>query len=374
MCLYRNRNTPRIFRARIEHYLKKGEPAQVGKLAFRDALSNYVRHHDRTTILRGVAGKATRKQIEAELEERNYVNQLNAIGLDYDDILEAVNDFLSSSINRTAWSSKGMISESSLETFEKELVLTWRNKRRRTRVRYYDKTAEEQGQLIYTDCIEHSTALDGLQTPQTFVRGSWHALADDLVVGWHPKYETILKTRQPSARDATGVTAMSTLTHETRCVQNPALGAVLLWRYAVAWTKHSPTSGHPPLPHLFLVLPILFHQDTFDILKGTNRPTGLHGFAEKFSRKAVCKSDVLVSIHARALSWRELTWESLQVAVYSRLVTLLPASGTVVPLTEARPTGLSAQTRALLVNAEKLGEWCSRLTLFEIAAIMKVQF
>ena len=167
---------------------------------------------------------------------------------------------------------------------------------------------------------------------------------------------------------------MSTLTHETRCVQNPALGAVLLWRFTVAWTKQSSTSGHPPLPQVFLVLPVLFHEDTFDLLKGTNRPTGLHGFAQKFSRKAICKSDVLLGVHARALAWRELTWESLQLAVRSRLVTVIPASGTVVPLTETRASGVPTHVKRLVTNAEKLEAWCSHLSLFEIASVLKVHF
>ena len=68
---------------------------------------------------------------------------------------------------------------------------------------------------------------------------------------------------------------MSTLTQETRCVQNSALGAVLLWRYTSGWTKHNKTSAHPPLQLLFIVLPILFHRETLTILKSTNRPSKL---------------------------------------------------------------------------------------------------
>ena len=77
---------------------------------------------------------------------------------------------------------------------------------------------------------------------------------------------------------------MSTLTQEVRHVQNPALGSTLLWRFACGYTEHHKTSDAPPLPLLFIVLPILFHRETFEILKRTNRPTGLHGFADKFSQ------------------------------------------------------------------------------------------
>lgn len=167
---------------------------------------------------------------------------------------------------------------------------------------------------------------------------------------------------------------MSTLTQETRHVQNPALGGVLLWRYACGYTEHHKTSDHPPLQLLFIVLPILFHRETFEVLKSTNRPTGLHGFADKFSQSKLGKSDVLFGIQSRALPWRNLTWESVQLAIQSRLMTLSRSSGTAIPLTTSSPTGVPASVRQLLSNAEKLGQWCSELSLFEIGTILKVGF
>lgn len=167
---------------------------------------------------------------------------------------------------------------------------------------------------------------------------------------------------------------MSRLTQETRHVQNPALGGVLLWRFACGYTEHHKTSEHPPLQLLFVVLPILFHRETLEVLKGTNRPSGLHGFADKFSRSNVGKSDVLLGIQSRALSWRKLTWESVQLATQSRLITLSRSNGTAIALTSASPTGVPPSVRPLLTNAEKLGQWCSDLSLFEIGTILKVGF
>ena len=85
-----------------------------------------------------------------------------------------------------------MISEASLKRFERELQLTWRNKRRRTSLTHKDDTATVQGQLTYTDCIEHNAKMDDLETPKPFIRGSWHALADELAIGWHPDYKAAL--------------------------------------------------------------------------------------------------------------------------------------------------------------------------------------
>ncbi len=167
---------------------------------------------------------------------------------------------------------------------------------------------------------------------------------------------------------------MSTLTEEVRHIQNPALGGVLIWRFACGYAHQHKTSTPPPLPLTFIVLPILLHFETFDVLKRTLRPSGLHGFADKFSRSDVAKSDVLLGIHSRAAAWRKLTRESLQLGLLCRLVTVSSADGTVIPLTTASPTGVPSSISPLLVNAEKLGEWCGDLTLFEIGSILKVGF
>ncbi len=167
---------------------------------------------------------------------------------------------------------------------------------------------------------------------------------------------------------------MSTLTQETRYVQNPALGGVLLWRFACGYTEQHKTSGHPPLHLLFIVLPILFYRETFDVLKSTKRPTGLHAFAAKFSYSNLGKTDVLLGIHERAALWRNLTWESFQLSIQSRLLTVSRSNSTVIPLTKTSPTGVPISIRPLLTEAEKLGQWCSEMSLFEIGTILKVGF
>jgi hypothetical protein len=167
---------------------------------------------------------------------------------------------------------------------------------------------------------------------------------------------------------------MSTLTQEVRHVQNPALGSVLLWRFVCGYTKQHKTSDYPPLQLLFIVLPVVYHRETFAFLKSTNRSSGLHAFADKFSRSEVGKADVLFGVQSRALSWRSLSWASVRLGVHSRLFTLSRSTGTVIPLTTTLPTGVPASVTPLLSNAAKLGEWCAELSLFEIATILKVEF
>ena len=177
---------------KIDHSVELGHPARIPRREFHSALLTYVRLHDRTNILRSVAGIPTDQQVAEQHSMRTYVTQLKIIDLDDIDIFAAVNDFLSASVDRTTWSDQGMISEASLQRLERELTLTWRNKSRRTSLSHSDHNPTAQGQLTYTDCIEHDARVDDLETPKAFIRGSWHALADDLAIGWHPDYRAAL--------------------------------------------------------------------------------------------------------------------------------------------------------------------------------------
>ena len=167
---------------------------------------------------------------------------------------------------------------------------------------------------------------------------------------------------------------MSSLTKETRNVQNPALGAVLLWRFACGYSAKHKTSEYAPVPTLFLVLPLIFHHESFELLRGTNRPSGLHGFAVKFSKSKVAKSDILLGVHSRSIRWRSLTLESLNIGVRTQLLTVDNSNATVIPISTTSAKGVPASIRSLLTNAEKLGEWCSALSLFEISNVLKIGF
>lgn len=167
---------------------------------------------------------------------------------------------------------------------------------------------------------------------------------------------------------------MSILSHESRIVQNPALGAVLLWRFAAAYTEAHPVKESPVFQLNFIVLPIVLHRETCQIAEGTHQRSGLHAFVEKFSRLETGKSDLLLAIHSRAEILKSLTIESLQIGVRHNLVGILPGAGQVVPLTKAAPSAVPASIRHLLSAAEKLGVWCAPLSLFEISSALKVAF
>lgn len=167
---------------------------------------------------------------------------------------------------------------------------------------------------------------------------------------------------------------MSTLTKEIQATQNPALGAVLLWRFVCGYTEAHPTRDRVPIPLLFIVLPMTLHQASFKFIKSTQKASGLRACVAKFSESTESKQDILLSIHNRTDKLRSLTMASLQLALAEHLI-YLDMDGTVFPLSTTEPqAGIPTTVASLLRGTEKLGNWCSQLTLHEITSILKVRF
>jgi hypothetical protein len=165
------------------------------------------------------------------------------------------------------------------------------------------------------------------------------------------------------------------LNQEIRNVQNPALGAMLLWRFLVGYGQNKDLPKESPFPLLFLVLPILFHEETTKFVTSTQRATGLRAFATKFSESAKSKTDLLLVLTQRSVDMRELTKDSLSIAIASDIVSINSIKGTAIshyfkPIQKGFPLSVISMFRA----AEKLGAWCSVLSLHEISIILKVGF
>ncbi|KVU58881.1 three component ABC system middle component [Burkholderia cepacia] len=162
------------------------------------------------------------------------------------------------------------------------------------------------------------------------------------------------------------------LAREAQNIQNPALGAAIVWRFCCGYVESHPESASPQLPLLFLVLPVVLHRATAELLRRTRQSSGLRAFATKFGDSQVSKQDLLLQVHERAVRWRELTLQSVELAAAGHLVQL-SHDGEVSPLSRTRARGLPDDVKQLMADAEKLGAWCGQLTLHEITTTLKVR-
>jgi len=165
----------------------------------------------------------------------------------------------------------------------------------------------------------------------------------------------------------------TSLNREIRAVQNPALAAMLLWRCASGYSSASNRSEPIPLPLLFLVLPILFHQETAELVTSTYKISGLRKFVEKFQLAAESKTDLLLGIGPRAQAMRNLTAEALGIAVLCRVLAFEENAARAFSLSDTPPiAGIPHSVRPLLRGAEKLGTWFAGSSLYEVTLLLQV--
>src|ERR1700734_3858953 len=110
---------------------------------------------------------------------------------------------------------------------------------------------------------------------------------------------------------------MSVLANELRNVQNPALGAMLIWQFTAGYCSTQRSGGVMPIPACYITLPILLHSEIAILVQSTQARTGLRGFVDKFVSTTVSKTDLLLEINSRAVSLRQLTTSSVSLALRS---------------------------------------------------------
>ena len=158
---------------------------------------------------------------------------------------------------------------------------------------------------------------------------------------------------------------------EVYLVQNPAIGAAILWRFACGYYDADHAARRIPFPLLFLVLPILLREDLRKLISSTNKTSGLQKIYEKLYHNK--QADYFCCLQESAKQYRPLTLESFHIASDKGLLCLSYTDALVTPVI-MKNSGIPRTCAEFLNLAEKLGLWCSSLTLYEISALLKVRF
>lgn len=164
---------------------------------------------------------------------------------------------------------------------------------------------------------------------------------------------------------------MSRLNKEIQNVQNPALGAFILWNFVRGY--YSGNSSFAPFSMLFIVLPVIYREDLAEVLYSTNKPSGLRYFANKFMTTKLLKNDVISQLHNSAADMKNLTLNSIRIAINASLISI-DENALVFPISKTQHKSEPAPIVKIGKAAEKFGYWCSQLTAHEISQILKVRF
>lgn len=164
---------------------------------------------------------------------------------------------------------------------------------------------------------------------------------------------------------------MNEINRDIYLVQNPAIGAVLLWQFVCEYYNYDDENKQAPLPLLFIVLPVVFREDLRKTINRTQRSSGLQKVSEKlFNEK---QSDFFYRIQNSAEEYKELTLTAINIAVNRNLIGIISKTAQVYPV-QTKVTKMPKSSDELLKAAKKLGEWCSSLSMHEISLLLKVRF
>lgn len=177
----------------IDASLLAKKPACVAANDFNKEMLSFLPRCDFKTMVASMAGLPSAEEVAAE-KVRTYVRQMQIISLDEESTLHAINDYLRAFVTRTKLAEQGIVHDDSFTEYAEALTSFWRNKRRFNGLVYTQHTPQDLGQLLLSDCCLHQRNLQGLEMPAYFTPGSYHALADDETIGWHPEYQTKLRS------------------------------------------------------------------------------------------------------------------------------------------------------------------------------------
>lgn len=166
---------------------------------------------------------------------------------------------------------------------------------------------------------------------------------------------------------------MNNLVKELYNIQNPALGAYLLSRFSLGYLEEN--QDMTPMPLLFIVLPMLYKKEIVDFISSTQKTSGLRFFADKFTEKKNSNNDLIIQIHNLGKRYKAITLEAIRIGIVGELISI-QNNVYILPLKD-NINGFKSKSKDLnrMGNAaEKLGVWCSRLSLLEISQILKVRF
>lgn len=121
-----------------------------------------------------------------------YLQQLEVVDTPVDEILEAVSDYLRADINRGKWIEDGTIDEDVALDFELKLKKFWKNQMTKIQITGKHLSDKERGVLLLGECKSRQVKIRDMDPPHSTIAGTYHALADEPVLGWHPNWEKFI--------------------------------------------------------------------------------------------------------------------------------------------------------------------------------------
>lgn len=134
------------------------------------------------------------EQIENTIKRQpKYIRQLLDISCNPSELIVAVSDYMKAHANRTKWIENGIIDIDAAKEFQEKLHRYWENRKKGVKLGYPHLSEEEKGQMLLSECMARSEMIRNQTPPSSTVPGTYHELADEPVLGWHPNWDENIK-------------------------------------------------------------------------------------------------------------------------------------------------------------------------------------
>jgi hypothetical protein len=177
------------------------KPAWIKRVAFDNQLHRLIRKaraYHRLGVPEHLIN-VPKSERQSQLNQM-YVRQLRLIKADEAELLNAIDDYYRCSSERFRLAVEGDLTSDDWIDFDNRITAHWRIIAGREKRAVSGRDPIEIGYATYSTTIGHETKL-GLDTPQPYLtRGSFHRLANEVTIGWHPDYEMLCKDSQDHER------------------------------------------------------------------------------------------------------------------------------------------------------------------------------
>lgn len=135
----------------------------------------------------------TPSQIATLLCEK-FMTQLKIIDADEETRNLALSRMFRARTARTRWSDHGyaLVDVDSIRDFEDLLSQAWRNRKVEIMSDPHRTDEKLRGRLLLAKCDEFTCLVEQKTPPAYFVPGCFHELANEMRIGWHPKFQSLI--------------------------------------------------------------------------------------------------------------------------------------------------------------------------------------
>jgi hypothetical protein len=127
-------------------------------------------------------------------QSKRYIRQLECVGTEEEEKKNAMLHYLQASGIRANWIKNGDITPKELEFYNHELIGTWQYSFRKMcdEVTFNQKDPQLVGRTLFRDLmLHHHRPIREGWVYNYLAWGSYHILADDIHIGWHPDFRRL---------------------------------------------------------------------------------------------------------------------------------------------------------------------------------------